>query len=136
MKRNLTLFLALVLIAAGASARTLRVLTVGNSFSRDAVEQYFHEIAAAEGDTAIVGSLFIGGCPISRHVDNLRSNAKSYDYRYIGADGKRIERGKASIADALADDKWDIISVQQASPLSGKYDTYAESLPELLNYLR
>lgn len=52
MKRNLTLFLALLLIAAGASARTLRVLTVGNSFSRDAVEQYFHEIAAAEGDTA------------------------------------------------------------------------------------
>lgn len=136
MKRNLTLYLALLLIAAGASARTLRVLTVGNSFSRDAVEQYFHEIAAAEGDTAIVGSLFIGGCPISRHVDNLRSNAKSYDYRYIGADGKRIERSKASIADALADDKWDIISVQQASPLSGKYDTYAESLPELLNYLR
>lgn len=41
-----------------------------------------------------------------------------------------------TIEKALADEKWDYISVQQASPLSGIYDSYKASLPELVNYIR
>lgn len=137
MKR---IFLAIALIAllgaATAAARTVRVLAIGNSFSRDAVEQNLHELAAADGDTAIIGNLFIGGCPLSRHVDNLRADKHDYVYRKIGADGKRTERKNVSMAEALADDAWDYVSVQQASKFSGRYDTYEASLPELLRYVR
>lgn len=127
---------ALVMSVAGLSARTIRILAIGNSFSRDAIEQNLHELAAADGDTAIVGNLFIGGCSLERHVKNIRDDKHDYVYRKIGADGKRIEKKNASIAEALADDSWDYVSMQQASPFSGLYATYAEWLPELYAYVK
>lgn len=137
MKNKITLFLfSLLLVSFGLSAKTLRILAIGNSFSRDAIEQNLHELALAEGDTAIIGNLFIGGCSLERHVRNLRDDKHDYVYRKIGADGKRTENSKASIADALADDRWDYISLQQASALSGQYDTYRQWMPELVKYVK
>lgn len=136
MKR-LSLLCVLAAIAVSlASARTLRILAIGNSFSRDAVEQNLHELAAAEGDTAIIGNLFIGGCSLERHVGNIRDDRHDYVYRKIGADGRMAERTKVSILEALGDEPWDYISMQQASPFSGIYDTYARSLPELQAYVK
>lgn len=136
MRRLIIIFSILLLAGSGLSARTLRILAIGNSFSRDAIEQNLHELAAADGDTAIIGNLFIGGCSLERHVKNLREDKHDYVYRKIGADGSKTEKKKASILDALKDENWDYISVQQASPFSGKYDTYKEYLPELLSYVK
>ena len=136
MRLRLTLVLLAIASVLGLSARTLRILAIGNSFSRDAIEQNLHELALADGDTAIIGNLFIGGCSLERHVNNTRDDRHDYVYRKIGADGKRVERAKTSIKEALADEKWDYISMQQASPFSGMYDTYAASLPELIAYVK
>ena len=136
MKLRLTLSILVLLTAIGVSARTVRILAIGNSFSRDAIEQNLHELAAADGDTAVIGNLFIGGCSFERHVKNVRDDKHDYVYRKINADGKMSERTKTSIKEALADEYWDYISMQQASPLSGLYNSYAEYLPELLAYVR
>ncbi|MDE7407042.1 MAG: DUF4886 domain-containing protein, partial [Muribaculaceae bacterium] len=88
------------------------------------------------GDTAIIGNLYIGGCSLERHLNNVRADKHDYVYRKIDATGQMHERKHTSVADALADDTWDYISVQQASPLSGQYNTYAASLPELLTYVK
>ena len=125
MKNRIALFLTLLLgVSAALNARTLRILAIGNSFSRDAVEQNLHELAKADGDTAIIGNLFIGGCSLERHAGNIRDDKHDYVYRKIGADGKMTEKKKTSIADALKDDQWDYISLQQASPFSGMYEKY------------
>ena len=63
-----------------SAARTLRVLAVGNSFSRDAVEQHLHELAMADGDTMIVGNLFIPGCSLERHVRCARNDRPAIMY--------------------------------------------------------
>src|SRR5699024_12738902 len=60
----------------------------------------------------------------------------SYAYRKVEKDGEKTETRSMTIEKALADEKWDYISVQQASPLSGIYDSYKASLPELVNYIR
>ena len=47
----------LLLLAGGvyAQQKTVRILAIGNSFSQDAVEQYLHELAEAEGISTIIG---------------------------------------------------------------------------------
>ncbi len=57
-------------------------------------------------------------------------------YRKIGADGKRRERKKVSIADALADDKWDYVSLQQASSFSGLFEKYEPYMPGIMKYVK
>lgn len=137
MKAKLITVSVLCLLSAFAlDAKTIRVLAIGNSFSQDAIEQNLHELAKANGDTAIIGNLYIGGCSLERHVNNSRADKHDYAYRKIGVDGKKVERGGTSLAEGLADEKWDYISVQQASPLSGKFDTYKKWMPELLEYVK
>ena len=128
----------LLLLAGGvyAQQKTVRILAIGNSFSQDAVEQYLHELAEAEGISTIIGNMFIGGCSLERHVKNARDNAPAYAYRKIGTDGKKGEKGKMSLEAVLADEDWDYVSLQQASPFSGMYETYEASLPELIEYVK
>ena len=128
----------LLLLAGGvyAQQKTVRILAIGNSFSQDAVEQYLHELAEAEGISTIIGNMFIGGCSLERHVKNARENAPAYAYRKIGTDGKKGEKGKMSLEAVLADEDWDYVSLQQASPFSGMYETYEASLPELIEYVK
>lgn len=76
------------------AAKTVRILAIGNSFSQDAVEQYLHELAEAEGISTIIGNMFIGGCSLERHVKNARDNAPAYAYRKIGTDGKKREKAR------------------------------------------
>ncbi|WP_394901140.1 DUF4886 domain-containing protein [Bacteroides xylanisolvens] len=128
----------LLLLAGGvyAQQKTVRILAIGNSFSQDAVEQYLYELAEAEGISTIIGNMFIGGCSLERHVKNARDNAPAYAYRKIGTDGKKREKGKMSLETVLADEDWDYVSLQQASPFSGMYETYEASLPELIEYVK
>ena len=119
-----------------ARQKAVKILAIGNIFSQDAVEQYLHELAEADGISTIIGNMYIGGCSLERHVKNARANDSAYYYRKIGLDGKRVEKKKVSLETALADEEWDYVSLQQASPFSGMYETYEVWLPELVQYVR
>ena len=125
-KPMLLLLLALVLTAVPGMAadKVVKVLAIGNSFSADAVEQNVVELAAADGRQMIVANMFIGGCPLSRHWDNVQQDRGAYRYRKTGVDGKRRQTDNMSISRALTDEDWDYISLQQASDRSGQPETY------------
>lgn len=115
---------------------TLRILAIGNSFSQDSVNQYFHEIAEADGLVAIVGNLYIGGCTLERHYDNMMSGKNDYIYYKIGSDGKLVAHKGSSIERGVLDEKWDVVTLQQASGYSGLIGSYEPYLAELVRYVR
>ncbi|KGE15110.1 DUF4886 domain-containing protein [Sphingobacterium deserti] len=133
-----TLLFQFVSHAQNSSIRdtVLHVLAIGNSFSEDGIENYLHELAASANKKIVIGNLYIGGAPLSLHVQNVRNDAKNYSYRKVLLDGRKTTTKDVSISDALEDEEWDYISFQQASPLSGKYESIEESLPELVKYVR
>ncbi len=113
---------------------TLRILAIGNSFSVDAMT-YLYEIAKAEGvETIILGNLYIGGCTLQKHSENVDSNAAAYTY-YKNVDGTWTKTAAVSLLTALQDESWDIITMQQASGSSGLPSTYALYLDNLTNYV-
>lgn len=114
----------------------IRILAIGNSFSEDAIEHYLYDLAKAGGYKVIIGNLYIGGAPLDLHVKNINEDKKVYDYRKIDVNGNKTKTPKTAISFALADEKWDYISLQQASGKSGLYETYVESLPTLYNYVK
>ncbi|MFZ4261130.1 DUF4886 domain-containing protein [Sphingobacterium sp. HJSM2_6] len=113
----------------------VKILAIGNSFSDDALENYLHELATTAGKKIVIGNLYIGGAPIELHLKNAHNNLKAYSYRKIAQDGQKKTTEQVSIEEALADDNWDYISLQQASPLSGKYNIIMEGLPDLWTYV-
>ena len=124
----------LLLISLSGIGKNLRVLAIGNSFSADAVEQYLWELAAEAGDTLIIGNAYIGGCNIDRHTANFENAAPAYSYRLIEGGELSATEG-VTLQDIISDRPWDIISLQQASPLSGKASSYG-NLPLLISYVR
>ena len=138
MMKKLFLLLALVVMAVGTACakHTVRILAVGNSFSEDAIVQNLHEIAQAAGVTAVVGNLYIPGCSLERHIECAKSQAPAYRYRKTNAEGVMTVAAKCRLDSALADERWDYISVQQASHFSGDYSTYQPYLEQLVAYIK
>ena len=103
------------------------MLAIGNSFSQDAIEQYLYELARAQGDSLVIGNAYIGGCSIDRHYTNLVKDSALYAYRKV-VGGVRSEHKKWTLKQIIRDEQWDVISLQQASQLSGVFDSY-KNLP-------
>ena len=140
MKTKLLLLLVLLFAATVHAAepenRPVRILAIGNSFSADALEDNLHALAAADGTVCEIGNLYIGGCSLERHVRNARTDAPAYEYRRIDRAGNRTNTPGVAMREALEEGDWDFISIQQASPLSGLYETYTASIGELLDSIR
>lgn len=116
-----------------AHQRPTYVLAVGNSFSEDAIDQYFYDLCRAAGKPVVVGDLYIGGCPLARHLLNARTDSAAYRFRLIDRNGVMHTTDNVSIAHALKAEPWTYVSFQQASGVSGKYATYADLAP-LMHY--
>lgn len=136
MKKLFSLFYAIALCVTIAFAgEPLRVLAIGNSFSVDAAEQYLHSVADGAGQNIVIGNLYIGGCSLDRHFDNITNDKPDYSYRKIGADGRADTVPDCTLRQGLLDEPWDVITFQQASHFSGQYETYSH-LPELISMVR
>lgn len=108
----------------------MNLLSIGNSFSMDA-QEWLHPLAASAGVDIECYNLYIGGCSLEMHYQNLMQDAADYQL-YINAE----LTGKCSITHALSLKEWDVITLQQASHFSGKYETYQPYLNELAAYVR
>ena len=136
--RRFILAAVLVSISAAfsfAQNDTIRILAIGNSFSEDAVEDHLYGLARESGLTLIIGDMYKGRCSIERHVRNMREDIPEYKYRKIDAYGEKTEIVDYTLKQALEDEDWDYVSLQQSSPNSGFPDTY-DLLPELVEYVK
>lgn len=107
----------------------MKILAIGNSFSQDAT-RYLETVARSAGEDLFVRNLYIGGCSIFRHVQNIASGEAAYIYQTDGMGEEMI-----SIGDALTAEEWDYVTVQQVSGYSGIYDSYFPYLERLLAFV-
>lgn len=113
---------------ARQAGKTLRVLMIGNSFSQNA-SRYLPQMAEEVNVNLVLGRAEMGGCSLKRHWDSVLIN--NID----------TSRGKAykgqSLRQLLSSQKWDIVTMQQYSRLSGDeatYQPFAQNLYELVKH--
>ena len=112
---------------------TIRLLTIGNSFSQDAVEQYLYELAKEAGIHLIIGNAYKGGQSLEQHWTDLTQEHDVYEYRKV-VNGIRYNTPHALLPPIITDEQWDFISFQQASHYSGLTTTYEPFLSKLIQY--
>ena len=109
----------------------MKILSIGNSFSKDA-QRYLHRLAKKEGVELKTVNLCIGGCPLRRHYLNMLDDKAEYAFEFNGENtGIQV-----SLRQALASDSWDVVTLQQASPVSGQFETYTPYIEALADYVR
>ena len=102
---------------AAAEAKTVKLLTIGNSFSNNAT-RHLGALAKAGGNTLIHTPLIIGGASFQVHVDKAQLHEKN------PKDPKGLYTNKLGLQESLASNKWDYVTIQQASIKSHDYATY------------
>ena len=109
----------------------MKILAVGNSFSRNATT-YLHQTAAAQGISLTAVNLYIGGCSLETHRRHWFTGEAAYELDIDGVNTGRM----VSSRDIMSQGGWDVIVTQQASHDSGWIDTYEPFLTELTDAWR
>ncbi len=112
---------------------TLRVLSIGNSFSLDALSYVpFLMKAVAPQVYLKLGVMYIGGGSLENFYNALDTNVFRYYWSY-GAQ-PWDERLDVALTDVVASESWDVITFQQQSNLSRDYSTYQPYLNGIIEW--
>ncbi|NLF85188.1 MAG: DUF4886 domain-containing protein, partial [Lentisphaerae bacterium] len=113
--------------------KTIRLLTIGNSFSENAIT-YLPQLAAVDGSVAFdIHRASLGGCTLEKHW-----NLADYTRQDPGYKPYTLQPGTnpCNLQEALAAQPWDFVTLQQASPRSWIRATFEPFLGNLLREIR
>lgn len=111
--------------------QNIRILSIGNSFSTDATT-YLHSLSSGTEVEIETVNLYIGGCSLERHWNNILSNDKAYLKEVNGVSTENY----VSIQEELQTGCWDYVTLQQASHESNDYGKYQPYLKDIYDYVR
>lgn len=111
------------------AAKTVRLLTVGNSFSQNAMH-YLGQLAKADGNTLELHEADIGGSSMEVHWLKVQQHEKDpQDPQGKYATGR-------SLQDELTGNKLDFVTIQQASIKSHDLASYHPFAADLRDYIK
>lgn len=119
-----------------AKTDTVKILAVGNSLTNNAT-QYLWEIITSAGvpiENVVIGRLFLPGCSIEWHWNNIEDFDSEYTYSK-NAMGVWISYENYSVQAALEDEEWDYIIVQETIASVQNTSAY-RNLGNLVDYLK
>ena len=109
----------------------VKILAIGNSFSEDSTK-YLYDLANCDKVPLKVVNLFLGGCCLENHWNNILENNAEYDYQLNGkSSGKHV-----SILESLQEEDWNIITIQQCSGFSGIMNSYYPYAGLISDYIK
>lgn len=115
---------------------TVKILAVGNSLTSNAT-QYLWEIITSAGvpkENVVIGRLFLSGCSIERHWNNIVDFDEEYDYAKNSL-GFWDYKGNYSVQMALEDEEWDYIILQETIASVHIKSAY-RNLENMVNYIK
>ena len=125
-----------------AFARELKVLAIGNSFSVCVTRNLPQIVASVPGNRIFLTSAQIGGCSLERHWNEwckAEQDPKYTPYSVTEIDSAAIDSKtsrKGNVNDLLKNNKYDIITIQQNSANSWKYETYQPFAGKLIDVIK
>ena len=120
--------LAALLLAAAPAPKTVRILTIGNSFSGNATH-FLGDLAKAGGHTLVHQPMSVGGAAMEVHWTKIQANEKD------PKDPAGLY-GTKSLSATLASVEWDFVTIQQASIKSHDIDTYRPFASQLQKFVK
>lgn len=141
MRRSFVFFLALFL-ALGARAQEpapppIRLLTIGNSFAHDSTV-FLRDMARADGREIVLYGMNLGGHTLEQHASYIAAHeANPADPRGSPYKNPANPAGpKISLKQGLEAEKWDYVTIQQASPKSYFPESYEPFARTVVDYVR
>ena len=91
---------------------TIKILSIGHSFSKDAMVTYMWDLFEAAGYNTTIAYLFYPGCSLERQYHYIKDNTNGYEEYGYNSNGTWEIKNGACVTDALWDADWDIVTFQ------------------------
>ena len=122
-------------------SRSLNVLMIGNSFSICVGKFLPQMVRCFPGNHLNLTSCYIGGCSLETHWNNFVEAGKNPDFKpYLITirDSSTLRKPvfPGNVNALLKGEKYDIITIQQASRWSVDYETYQPFADELIKQIK
>ncbi|MBR2969306.1 MAG: DUF4886 domain-containing protein [Clostridia bacterium] len=115
--------------------QSLKILCIGNSFSQDTLA-YAYGVAKSLGVNEVkLANMCIGGCTLQQHAENAKNDLPAYSFE-LNENDEWTETPNFKLSTALYADKWDYVSIQQASGFSGLKESFEGHIDYLIAYIR
>jgi hypothetical protein len=125
------LFVGTTAISLADEAKTVRLLTIGNSFADNALK-FLPGIVGATENKLIYARANLGGCTLQRHWDHV----EKYEADQQDKAGSPYGNGQASLQKRLQQEPWDVVTIQQVSWQSHDPTTFRPYAGKLHAYIR
>ncbi len=133
----------IMVLCCAVFAKELKVLTIGNSFSASVARTLPWVTASVPGCRIILTGANIGGCSLERHWNEWSKAEKDPKYKPYGVcviDSsklpKSIKYNRGNVNELIKTQKFDIITIQQNSANSWKYETYQPFADNLIAVIK
>ena len=132
MKKSIIQIVCITLFAVTSlfaeDVKTIKVLTIGNSFANNACTFLKPIAASVPGCKVEFTKANIGGCSLDKHAALIKKceadpTLKPYYKKY-------------TLKDRLQADKWDVVTIQQVSHKSYKPETFHPHADELVAFIK
>jgi hypothetical protein len=128
--RPLVALLFLALCAAPLHAKkTVRLLTIGNSFSQDATF-FLDDLAAADGNQLVLTTANVGGSPLELHWDKAELHEREPGNK------EGVYSAGLGLKELLSAGPHDFVTIQQRSLSSHDVETYRPFAAKLRDYVK
>lgn len=113
----------------------LKILFIGNSFSNDTADHFWHIATELLNAEVFVGNLGIGSCTLATHSNRIHFNKADYWYNYTD-NGVWNSIQNTAPEEHILSQNWDYISLQQASADVGRPEKFSPHLENLIKHFQ
>ncbi|WP_368326656.1 DUF4886 domain-containing protein [Phocaeicola vulgatus] len=101
---------------------SLKILFIGSSFGVDTIN-YVGDIAHSYNFNIVIGNLYVGASGIKDYITFYESDRKISYYKW-GLNATVWENGTSTVREALSDEAWDFVVIQNGAYQSADESTY------------
>jgi hypothetical protein len=139
---NISGLLCLMLLSqypglATEKGKTIKLLTVGNSFAWNATKYLERIVKSVPGCTLLMATANVGGGPLEQHYNMMKKSEKDENFKPYGFRNPVTRKySRVNLREALSAEKWDIVTMQQYSAYSFKRETFEPYFDKIYAYIR
>lgn len=93
--------------------KSIKVLSIGHSFSVDVMGTYLYQMLEQAGyEDITIGYLYYPGCQLSRHWEYISTNTNGHERYGKNESGTWVTKSNPYAIDVLRDEDWDYVTLQ------------------------
>ncbi|MBQ3203122.1 MAG: DUF4886 domain-containing protein, partial [Clostridia bacterium] len=119
------------------TTKSIKVLSIGHSFSVDVMGTYLYDMLEQAGyEDITLGYLYYPGCSLSRHWEYISTNTNGHERYGKNENGSWVTTSNPYAINVLRDEDWDFVTLQASPDYVGGQNNEYSYIPGIIDWIQ